>query len=626
MNVADTLGYDHVEALFYDLDREPVPAELKFLSIERLVSHILEQELIRHINLPDGSPLMPATIGGLSVFRPTVKFCLKCKPVPPSKIGLHVRMRKGKEIYTLHRAEPVGGDYYGLPRSTKTTCLDHIKPSENSKIINDIQWGDIKTNKSVFQVTIIAHDGAGLIKTICEPIWNDSRINLAGIDAQAEEDGHAYISLVIETNSKERALKTTKLIRDLPQVASATLSPVALKTSLHFQKKFGGLKNPYSFGTPVEQEHLFFGREEEKDKIMGYLSADESIRLLIVHGHRRSGKTSFAQYIKNHRLNGLPFIAVYADLQIFESFSAETIYYELAYEIYQEFEERGIGMLPPNRDTFNAHPYRAFEGYLEAAQKGTPNRIILLCDEFNLLADNYLKSTKEARSKLFNQLRGITTSPRFRRVTLVPIVHSSIYKMGLANPDMHDFYAQGPGINIKPLDKESARQLITRPMDGFIEYDQRTVNQLILGTSGNPYLIHLLCYEIVERLHHESRSFANLEDLNTAFHNTLVDNAETHFNFILRHISEIENGWGLVKNIAKKQVDQLGWVNNANNTIVHQSQIDGGNFRSIEHLINNNVLEAKNNNQQLRISCGYFRDWVAANPNRFERAVKQIHE
>ncbi|MFK7803162.1 MAG: TGS domain-containing protein [Anaerolineae bacterium] len=623
LSIADRLGYDNIHRLFIDLDRKQSPKHFRSMSIDRLLCHILEMEFSKYLLFNNGDRVIAPENGDVSAIKtPKVRFCPKCKPVPENKVALQVkRTRRGKAYYTLHRSQPIKDKYFGLPRSTSKTCLDKIKASSKNELLHNLGWANIAVQRKLFQLTIIAHDSSALLRAVCKPIWEDDRVSLSGINATADHDGSAYISLIIECDSKEQAMQMNKLIEALDEVTMSTLSPIATETNLSFQRQHRIQINPYSTGAPVEDISLFFGREVEKKQFEEYLSAKESNRLIVIHGHRRSGKTSFAQHLKFHLLNGRPYITVIADLQLFGSRDIINLYSELAHEIYTEFSDLKIDLALPSPEKFQANAYRTFESFVLQAQRATKKRIILVIDEFNLLAEEMISNTNDNQSQFFHQLRGMIMSPRFKNLIFAPIVHTSVYKLGLTNKDVNGFYALAKFIDIRSLDNDAATSLITKPMDGYIKFDSKVVNRLVAGTAGNPYLINLLCYAIVELLYNDNRSIARIEDLDIAYTRSLSNNALTHFNFIIRHIAETQNGVDLVKQIAQLQKDQLDWVSisNLKNHHLPDTKI------AIDRLVNTNVIESRNNFISLRLSCGYFRDWVCAQTNRFEEAVKNIH-
>jgi hypothetical protein len=74
-------------------------------------------------------------------------------------------------------------------------------------------------------------------------------------------------------------------------------------------------------------------------------------------------------------------------------------------------------------------------------------------------------------------------------------------------------------LHVKHLDEEWARKLILEPARkcGIIPQDEDYVtSEMLRLTAGSPYLIHLLCREMVEKARSEGRSTITVDDLTVA--------------------------------------------------------------------------------------------------------------
>jgi hypothetical protein len=53
--------------------------------------------------------------------------------------------------------------------------------------------------------------------------------------------------------------------------------------------------------------------------------------------------------------------------------------------------------------------------------------------------------------------------------------------------------------SLAPLSSEEASLLVTRPVEGILTYDYGVVRRLVELTSGQPYYLQFLCFEIFNR-------------------------------------------------------------------------------------------------------------------------------
>jgi len=81
-------------------------------------------------------------------------------------------------------------------------------------------------------------------------------------------------------------------------------------------------------------------------------------------------------------------------------------------------------------------------------------------------------------------------------------------------PLWSDYLIHARALRVSYLDTPDARELIVRPVDDFPDiYEREAVEDIIRWTSCQPYLVQLLCTEVVERLNRERRQRATADDV-----------------------------------------------------------------------------------------------------------------
>ena len=68
-------------------------------------------------------------------------------------------------------------------------------------------------------------------------------------------------------------------------------------------------------------------------------------------------------------------------------------------------------------------------------------------------------------------------------------------------------------IEVAPLERQDALELIRRPIRGIFKLDRGAEQKIVSVTGGKPYLIQKLCISLVTRLHEQGRRRVTIEDV-----------------------------------------------------------------------------------------------------------------
>lgn len=262
--------------------------------------------------------------------------------------------------------------------------------------------------------------------------------------------------------------------------------------------------NPYVAGAPVLDDRMFFGRRELVDRILETIHNNS----LLLYGERRIGKTSIQHQLRK-RLSQLDdptydFYPVYIDLQgtpeaRFFSTMAEDIFQDLAPE---------LGSLSPAKDTTEDYSYRDFvrdvHAVLKALKKQSSKKVklVLLIDEVDELNDYDPRINQKLRSlfmksfaeNLISVVSGVEIKKQWER----------------EGSPWYNFFEE---IEVKPLGRDEARELVERPIRGIFKLDDGVTDRIISLTDAKPYLIQKLCISLVTRLHEQQRRRITMEDV-----------------------------------------------------------------------------------------------------------------
>lgn len=243
--------------------------------------------------------------------------------------------------------------------------------------------------------------------------------------------------------------------------------------------------NPYVIGAPLTGEVGFYGRGETLAAVENALQAAQQ-NVIVLFGQRRVGKTSLLHQIARRVRDRLPVVPVYFDLQGKSGLALDEVLRQLARNI-----ARALKTDAPPRDIADAQAWfrESFLPGLAEAFKG--RRLLLLFDEFDVLGDDQQASEDAASHTLFpylNELILHESQLAFlfvvgRRIEELTTRYQSIFKQAMY---------QHVGL-LKPGE---ARELITLPTQGVLDYPDNTLAAMLELTAGHPYLTQLLCYEV----------------------------------------------------------------------------------------------------------------------------------
>jgi len=68
-------------------------------------------------------------------------------------------------------------------------------------------------------------------------------------------------------------------------------------------------------------------------------------------------------------------------------------------------------------------------------------------------------------------------------------------------------------IEVTPIGREDAEELIKRPMGGVFKIDQKVIDRIIELTDRKPYHVQRLCVALVNRMHEQGRREISTADV-----------------------------------------------------------------------------------------------------------------
>ena len=272
--------------------------------------------------------------------------------------------------------------------------------------------------------------------------------------------------------------------------------------------------SPYIVGSPVDRREMFFGRADVMGRITRQLGTHANVILL--EGNRRTGKTSILRQLAVGAPAG--WIPVYCSLQDAEGdakggIATQNVFRLLArttgWALYDAGVETWFPDLPARdparpfkrafrdvlKDAFaGEYPFEVFALYIAAAiEVSSPRRILLMLDEFD---------------KLQEGIEAGTTSPQVpenirhllqHQAGLGAIITGSRRLKRLREEYWSALFGLGHRIGISALPTEEARRLVTRPVEGMLDYLPQACERVVELCASQPFLVQSLCNRVFEQ-------------------------------------------------------------------------------------------------------------------------------
>ncbi len=230
----------------------------------------------------------------------------------------------------------------------------------------------------------------------------------------------------------------------------------------------------------------------------------------MLFGRRRRGKTSvlrtLEQNVEVQRLYCVIFDSI--EYRPFESFG--TVIIHLA-EVLDQVVLRLDLNITPLRDRINSNsePWACIQSWLGDLREhvSQPTRVLLLLDEFQKWLSRLTDTELGAVLGVFRGLRNIPVSEKIS----FSFVLSGLTNLRAYAKASNDFRNSVEYYELKPFNKDEAEALIRA--NSTIEFDRRALSRIRDLSGGNPFLINLLCQDVVEELRGVNRCYCLLGDI-----------------------------------------------------------------------------------------------------------------
>ncbi|BDI14701.1 hypothetical protein ANSO36C_05030 [Nostoc cf. commune SO-36] len=268
------------------------------------------------------------------------------------------------------------------------------------------------------------------------------------------------------------------------------------------------IDSPYIIGVPLtEEQKIFMGRNDIGTRIEQLLR-DRRRPPLLLYGQRRMGKTSLLNNIGKLLPNSI--IPMFVDLQGAPSSASDHagFLYNLARDMEKSAKKQGVTLPSLAREMLQSDPFTYFDEWLDKVEQALEqNTALLALDEFEVL-DNAIAKGRFDEQDVLGMLRHL-------------IQHRPRFKVLLAGSHTIEEYQRWASylinvqvVHISYLKEAEARQLIERPVKDFtLRYEPDAVERVLQLTRCHPFLVQLLCAEIVVLKNEQDPSIRRLATL-----------------------------------------------------------------------------------------------------------------
>lgn len=271
------------------------------------------------------------------------------------------------------------------------------------------------------------------------------------------------------------------------------------------RKRFVQIANPYIVGRPVDPEKsTFFGRRDVFNWISDNLYGSHQKNILVIHGERRVGKTSILLQIHRGEMGrdlrenqDHPICPVFIDLQGYTDAGTYKFLHHICDSVYQQIRKYSNPLAEklgaPDLDKFERLTSRSFRAYMKEACNLLKNTLlVLMMDEFERLDD--LVKWSKVDVGVYDHLRSL-----MQFETNLTFILAGTHELEELSKEYRNLVHSIAVVReISFMDEPDAIDLIRKPVEGRVIYDDKAVDELWRYTHGHPWLLQSLCHYLIE--------------------------------------------------------------------------------------------------------------------------------
>jgi ABC-type branched-subunit amino acid transport system substrate-binding protein len=258
----------------------------------------------------------------------------------------------------------------------------------------------------------------------------------------------------------------------------------------------GRNRNPYIIGRPIHEFEKFFGRESLFHFIEDNLI--QNVKVILLHGQRRIGKSSVLQQIPNFvKLDG--FVFVQFDLQDKGQSRLSNILHDLAKAITHKIDPDGNNLIPPTEAELE-QDIDSFSRFLlqHVSQRIHEKKIVLLLDEFDVANKESHDINIAQEQGFFPHLKKLLKEQN--KLFIIPVIGRYLHDL----PNLLHLFKDAPHEEIGLLDDLSTKRMIANPVKEILTYQQQAIQAIMQLSAGHPCFTQVICSTLFEQARDEN--------------------------------------------------------------------------------------------------------------------------
>lgn len=363
-------------------------------------------------------------------------------------------------------------------------------------------------------------------------------------------------------------------------------------------------QNPYIVGNPIQSGAMFYGRNEDFLYIRDKLQKEARGLIITLAGERRSGKTSILFQILGGRL-GPEYLPFFVDMQAMAAVESDAQFLSRLDSVIRT----QIAEQLPEQD-YQADKWSGFENFLSSLKQQYPGKkIIFLLDEYELI-----------ESKIDQQMITEALITFFANL----MENHNIFFLFTGSNKLEDrvasywktLFSKSQYRKITFLKKQDCINLITMPVESYVNYTPEQLDKIWRLTAGQPFYTQIFCQNMVDRLQIEQHNDVLDADIEAVIAD-IVDNPMPQMIYfwqeldakhkltlsLMAELLSADEGWvetgDLVDNLKKQQLNLA---------------INAADFHTaLEELYHSDILTKKGKQYQFRVDI--FRYWIKQEQN-----------
>lgn len=261
------------------------------------------------------------------------------------------------------------------------------------------------------------------------------------------------------------------------------------------------IPDPYIVGVPLTRhQEIFVGRTDITQRIEAILRNDDQPPLLL-YGQRRMGKTSLLFNLRWMLPNRITPLVVDLQGPVSQSKDHASFLYNLAKGMTTSAGQQDLALPKLSREDLADDAFTRFDDWLDVVETTLVGRnrstILLALDEFEALDQALNNGNGDGSGGLREEavlgtLRHIVQyRPRFKLILAGSHTLNEFRRWS-------SYLINAQTLHLSFLKESETRQLITQPVRDFpLHYDVAALDRVLFVTRGHPYLVQLLCSEVV---------------------------------------------------------------------------------------------------------------------------------